>query len=350
MPFERPTLQQLITRAQTDLETALPGVDARLRRTVENVLVRIVSGMAHGLHGHIAWSARQVIPTTAEGEQLKRWADVFGVEEKSAVASIGPVLLTSADGVVVVPAMTRLRRADGVLYSVDVETDVHGTTPVLVTAVESGSNGDAPEGTPLSLTSPIAGLNSVGWVGEPGLSGGAEREREDELIARIVQRVSHPSRGGGPGDYVAWALESPVATRAWEYPHRNGAGSVVVFFVNDRANPIIPTVPNVQAVQALLEQRAPVNARPVAVAPIAAPMNPIIALSPNNSAMQSAVTAELADLLLKTAPEKVVKLNLIREAIARAGADEYALISPAGDVVPGAAHIVTLGNPTWSAL
>lgn len=51
MPFNRPTLPQLIQRNITDIESRLPGRDARLRRSNLNVLAKVHAGAAHGLYG-----------------------------------------------------------------------------------------------------------------------------------------------------------------------------------------------------------------------------------------------------------------------------------------------------------
>lgn len=78
MPFQRPTLPQLIERAAADIESRLPGTDPRLRRALLGVLARTHAGAVHGLYGALDWLARQIIPDTAEAEILDRWADWWG--------------------------------------------------------------------------------------------------------------------------------------------------------------------------------------------------------------------------------------------------------------------------------
>ena len=52
MAFERPTLQQLIDRAQADLRAEL-GLAAIVRRTFLSAFARVIAGAAHSNHGHL---------------------------------------------------------------------------------------------------------------------------------------------------------------------------------------------------------------------------------------------------------------------------------------------------------
>ena len=63
MSFERPTLSQIIKRVQADAESRM-GKKA-MRWSLVPVLVRVISGVSHGLHGFIAFVLRQCFTTTA---------------------------------------------------------------------------------------------------------------------------------------------------------------------------------------------------------------------------------------------------------------------------------------------
>jgi hypothetical protein len=69
MPFQRPTLTQLIERLLADMSGRMVGVDgAVLRRSVLGALARAEAGAAHELHGHLEWISEQVIIDTADAE------------------------------------------------------------------------------------------------------------------------------------------------------------------------------------------------------------------------------------------------------------------------------------------
>ena len=71
MAFSRPTLGELVTRVQGDIETLLEGADAKLRVFTEYALGFSLAGVAHGLHGHLVHISRQLFPDTAKGPYLR---------------------------------------------------------------------------------------------------------------------------------------------------------------------------------------------------------------------------------------------------------------------------------------
>lgn len=70
MPFERPSLGKLIARAQADMSGRLPGTDPLLRRNLVAIIARMSAGTAHGLYGYLDWLALQLMPDTAETENI----------------------------------------------------------------------------------------------------------------------------------------------------------------------------------------------------------------------------------------------------------------------------------------
>ena len=84
MPFSRPSPFDIRDRLAAELAVLLPGADARMRRSVEELLVRMVAMASHELHGHLAWIALQILPLTADSDILARHAAVWGVERIAA--------------------------------------------------------------------------------------------------------------------------------------------------------------------------------------------------------------------------------------------------------------------------
>lgn len=349
MPFSRPTLQTLIDRAVADIETRLPGTDARLRRSNLNVLARVHAGATHGLYGHLDFLSRMFFPDTAEVEFLERWASVWGLARKAAEPASGEVTFTGIDGAVIA-AGTALQRSDGSEYATDEEAVVAaGVAAVSVTASEPGSNGNADAGAALTLVTPISGVNSVATIAAGGFSLGTDEESDEDLRARLLERMKQPPHGGAEFDYVAWAKEVPGVTRAWCYPMELGIGTVTVRFMRDDDASAIPDSAEVAAVQSYIDARRPVTAAVTVVAPVAAPLDFTIELTPDTPEVRAAVTAELADLLSREAePEGTVLLSHIREAISTAaGEQNYVMTVPNADVAHATGQIATLGAITW---
>lgn len=349
MPFNRPTLQQLIDRAAADVETRLPGTDARTRRTNLGVLARIHAGAAHGLYGYLGFLAEQLMADSAEVEYMERWASIWGIARKAAAQAKGNVAFTGTNGVTI-PAGTELQRADGTLYTTDADATIAGgTATVAVTAVEGGVAGNAATNTTLAFTSPISGVNSQAAVSGGGLTAGTDQESDDSLRARLLDRIQTPPHGGNSNDYVAWAKEVAGVTRAWVYAQELGLGTVTVRFVRDDDASIIPDAAEVQAAQDYIDARRPVTAAVTVVAPVAVPLNFTIQLTPATQAAKDAVTAELTDLLRRESePGGTILISHIREAISvAAGETNHVLVSPAADVAHATGQIATMGAITW---
>lgn len=354
MAFDRPTLQTLIDRVKSDIKSSTDG-DPFLRRAFERLLAKAVAGVTHGLYGFLAWIAKQIIPDTSDETQLLRWGAVFGVARKAATKATGTATMTGADAVEI-PLGTEFALADGTLFvSTAAATVAAGTASVSVQASEAGEGGNADAGAAVSLTSPIAGIDSEGTVASPGLSGGTDEEDLEDYRARLILRIQTPPRGGSDGDYETWALEVAGVTRAWEFPHREGVGTVALTFVRDDDDTIIPDSSEVATVQAYVDSKAPSDIRSYSetervhvFAPVANAITMTVAIRPNTSAVQAAVKASIADLFLREAePETATPArSRIDEAISTATGEEDHEITAIDSLTPGTGELNTFDPAT----
>jgi uncharacterized phage protein gp47/JayE len=350
MPFARPSLTDLIDRAQTDIESMLPGTDARLRRSNLNVIARMHAAGLHGLYGYLDWLAKQIMEDTADSVFLDRYAGIWGVLRLPAAFASGNVTLTGNEDVVV-PAGTAMQRGDGAEFTTTADaTVVAGVATVPVAALVAGVAGNAATGTQMRIVQPVPGVASAGVVGSGGLALGADAEADDALRARILERIQQPPMGGSASDYVAWAKQVPGVTRAWCYPIEDGPGTVVVRFVRDNDVSMIPDGPAVADVQAHIDELRPVTAQLTVMAPVAVPLDMAITLTPNTAAVRTAVQAELADVLRREAfPGGTILLSHLREAISvAAGESNHVLTAPIADVLHEPGEMPVLGDITFS--
>jgi uncharacterized phage protein gp47/JayE len=350
MPLSRPTLKDLVDRVVTDIESRLPGSDARLRRSNLAVLARVIAAAAHGLYGFLVNIARQVIIDTADGDYLERWAAIWGIARTVAVAAAGEVSVTGTTGAVV-PAGTELQRSDGARFiSTADATLVAGAATLPVQASEPGAAGNTAAGSQLLLTTAIAGVTSATMVLGDGLIGGADTESDDALRARLLFRIRRPPQGGAASDYEAWAKEVPGVTRVWVFPLYLGAGTVGVFFVRDNDPDLIPDAGEVTAVADYIEPRRPVTAAVTVLAPTPLPVDFTLQVIPDTAAVRAAVEAELEDLFRREAsPGGTVLISRIREAISiAAGESDHVLTAPVANVAAGPGEMAVLGAITWA--
>lgn len=354
MPFERPTLAELITRTRADFRGRLSITGALLRRAMADALAVVWAGAVHMTHGHLEWLAQQLFADTAIREFLIRIAAIFGITPTPATFATGTVTVTGV-GPHTIELDEILVRDDGVTYKVTAETLFAGSGSVPIQAVEAGSDGNLDEGETLSFESPVAGVDSDTTVEAPGIAGGLEEESTEALRTRLLLRLREPPQGGSDQDYEAWALAVAGVTRAWIYRHEDGLGTVTVRFVLDEEADIFPDGAKVTEVQAALEADRPTTAEATAAAPVELPVDYTISITPDTAAIRTAVEAELADLLYRVAEpgdgagRGTILLSAIRTAIGVSeGVTDYTLTVPAADVVPAVGELPQPGAFTWA--
>lgn len=350
MTFARPTLSELIERARSDFETRLPGADARLSRSALDVFVRMHAGAAAGLYGYLDFMARQLMPDTAEGEYLARWAAIWGKRRKAAVAARLTVTATGANGSTI-PAGTGLQRADGAGFTVLADATIAaGTAAVTVEAAAAGLASTTAIGSQLTFTSPVVGVNAQVTVASLDTAG-ADEEPDDELLARLLDRIQQPPLGGTGNDYVQWALAQAGVTRAWAYGAWLGAGTVGLTFVMDGREDIVPLTGDVEAVQAALDLLRPVTADLTVFAPAIQPIDFTLRAIPDSPANRAAIEAELADFFAREAePGGTIWLSRVGEAISLAeGEFRHVIEAPGADVTVAAGTLPVLGTVGWVA-
>jgi len=302
--------------------------------------------------------SRQIFPDTADAEGLERWCGVWGIYRTAAVKATGPCVFTGTNGVDV-PADTEVSRSDGELFTTDaLVTIAAGVAEAALTASTAGADGNTEDGTALALSAPIAGIDSDLTAGDGAgteISGGSDRETNAALLVRLLNRIQNPPKGGGPGDYVTWALEVAGVTRAWEYPLQFGVGTVALLFARDDDVSIFPDAAEVATAKAHILTVCPVQIgtdRLYVQAPTDSPMDPTIKLDPNTAAVQATVEAELEDLLTREAePGGTILWSHINEAISlAAGEDDHELTIPAVDISEAWGALTTVGVITWQDL
>lgn len=350
MPFTRPDLPTLINQTADQLEARLPGVLARVRRSLAGVFARVLAGGLWGLQGYAEWLDRQKWPDLCEAEYLDWHGARWDVTRKAAQQAAGTVRFTGVNGTAV-SAGTTVQRADGVQYVTQAAGVVAAGEVLLdVQAVVAGAAGNALVNTGVSLTSPIAGINTVATA-STALAGGSDVEGDEAYRARILLRIRQVPHGGAKHDYEAWALEVSGVTRAWVYPLEGGDGTVTVRFVRDGDPTFIPDAAEVLAVQSYIDALRPVTAAVTVAAPVAQAINFTIHLMPDTADIRAAVAEELAGLVAgdDNAPGATILLTHIREAISSApGENDHLLVAPVADVVLPAGAMATLGVITWT--
>ncbi|AUZ85782.1 baseplate J/gp47 family protein [Methylophaga nitratireducenticrescens] len=357
MAFNRPTLSEIIKRAEADIDARLPSLDAKLQIAVIDAVVNGVAAVAHGLYGNLDYLSKQILPDSAEQDFLRRHAHWWGIFENEETPATGHLTVQGVNGNVV-DKDAIWQRSDGAQFTVDEEVPIiGGVASVAITAVEVGQAGNTAAGVTLSVTSPLPGVTSQAVTDSNGLSGGTDIEDDDSLRDRLQDRVQRPPHGGAKYDYEKWGKDISGVTRVWSFPLWFGDGTVGVFFTRDDDANIIPDTAEVATVQDYIDTVRPVTAQATVMAPSAQSQDMIIQISPSTTVVQNAIEASLKDVFRLEAQVEdgegsgTILISHIREAISIAsGESDHVLINPTSNITLAKGQLATLGDITWQAL
>lgn len=352
MPWERPTLKQLYERISQDFSGRLLDGAALPQRSVLAVMAKVWAGAAHTMHGFLEWLYKQVFVDTAEGAHLARWAAAWGLSRKVASKATGRAIFSGTVGARIPQGTICLHKNSGQKFAVQENVEFTSASAVLaLVALEAGIACNLPVSAPLSLTSPIAGVQSTGAVHTEGISGGYDEEADACLLTRLLSRLRQPPRGGAKHDYEAWALEVPGVTRAWCYPLGMGIGTVSLTFVTDNApqesGGAIPTEEMVRRVQEHIEPLRPASVVDFVVfAPDALELAIRLSITQDTPEVREAVRGELFDLISRVGrPDTTILISHIHEAISLAhGEFDHVLYEPKANVEVPAGYFPILKN------
>jgi uncharacterized phage protein gp47/JayE len=361
MALQIPTLKQAVNNTLHILQTAFKPNDdaqsaqtplaAKLRRDNDYIQAFAIGAAVHGLYKYVRDTiAKQSCPLTATGIFLVWWGLVYGVTFKARTATQGPVKFLGTNGTPIPINTVVNRTADGWEYKTDAAAVIAaGEAVVMVTATKGGLAGNTPNGTVLSLPTPIVGVDSVVVTIDStftqGLERGTDDEEEEAFRSRLLFRIQNPPHGGAPSDYEMWAREVPGVDDAWCERTPAGPGSVGLRFMMVTG---FPSPADQTAVYNYImdDTRGP-GADDLTVYLLTGNVVnvTITGLTPNDPATRKAVKLELQDLFLRfRRPAAEMPLSHINEAISVASGEyDHVLAAPVANPVAGANEILTLG-------
>ena len=361
MPFTRNTLQEIVDRIISDFQTRITGATSLLRRSTLSVIARINAGAFHLLYEYLDYQARQLFVSTADEAGLEAHSSEYGIARNAAVVATGSGQATGTNGAVI-PAGAELQSTDDQVYTVnDEETIAAGVATLDFTASIAGADGNDDAGITLTFVSPIAGVDTSVTVDANGISNGTDEELDDPLRERVLTRKRQPPHGGADFDYEVWCMEVSGVTRAWAILLYQGIGTIGITFVRDNDTDIIPSASEIATVRAYIVEHSdpgtgktvgcPVTAEPglYMITPTKLSVDFNISISPNTTAVRTAIEANLADLIERDGgPEQTLYLSRMSEAISLATSEaRHTLNAPVMDSTAIATQVHVLGTVTF---
>lgn len=353
MPWSTPTLKEVRSLVRDSIHGSLPGSDA----TVPNSVLRVLSDNQGALCfltlEYIDWLALQLLPDTAETEWLDRHGQIWLVNSdgtvgrKNASQASGTVVFTGVGGSII-PQYSQLAGGHNLIYETTAQIVIGANAPTsgAVRAITPGSAGNLIYGSTMAFDVPPPGVDSQASVIE--MDGGTDPETDDQLRARILQRIRNPPMGGAQGDYVAWALAVPGVTRAWAAPEQ-GIGTITVRFLMDdlrASDDGWPTPTDVQTVHDYINKMRPVTVKDCyVVAPIKQFLDITIAnLVPDTAEAQAEIEQSIKNMLfINAAPGQTIYAAWVSYAIMSApNVQSFLLVTNTDYVMPSLGHMAVL--------
>lgn len=374
MPWARQTLAQLAAQIKAGFQALLPGADTALRRSNLGVAAIVTAGAVDGQYAYLDWIVDNcLMPDSAIGPYAVRWGALKGALPKGPVAATGTVGFAGLAGTPM-PQGTIWQLQPGITFATTAPAAVGpggaGTASIeaiLPSLDAAGSQWNCDAGAVLTLVQAIPGINGNG-AAAAAIVNGAAAETDAAYRARYLELYRAPPQGGDQQDYVEWALQVPAVTRAWCVPLGMGAGSVVVYFMEDVAEAPFAGFPQGGNGVAAAEARAapatgdqlalanylyplrPATALVYCFAPVAAPQNFTLKYVP--AAQQSQVSAAISALLSSEgAPDgaTLVYLADVENVVRGVPFCSTALVlSPTDNIATGLGLLPVLGAVTFS--
>ena len=362
MPFDRPTLDDLVEQLRANLKTRLGLTGPVLRRSMAEIIAQVSAGGFHQQYGSIQRLSLQLFVDTADREQLIRVGSFYGLEPDPATFASGNVTATGVNGTNI-PAGTAFVYDEGdrsVRYlSTAAVLVAGGTATVNIQAELAGQDGTIPvtvgfENQTLEIETPILGLNDTLTVAAGGITGGNDEQSTESFRAELIAFFQSRPAGGNDDDYEEWAKSVPGVTRVWVYGNNPLLGQVTVVFVRDDDDTtIIPDPGEVADVLDAVDVERPTTAEVFVQAPVEEVQPYTISITPDTAENRTAVEAELDDLhrTLEAgdgAGRGTLYIFQVNAAIGRVPLTTATVTVPAGDVVPDEFELITRGSVTWA--
>lgn len=259
------------------------------------------------------------VDTATDGTYIDYRASEYGIERKEAEKATGSVTFTGPVGTLI-PAGTRVSTGglSPILFETteDVTISSSGTAVANAVAVEGGAAGNVGAGAIRAVVGDLSGVVTV--TNDEPFTGGTDRESDDELRNRVLERARNPATSGNAAHYRQWALEVPGISDARVTPVWDGPGTVrVVLLADDKTAPD-PSI--IADATAHIESQRPVGADVTVVGATEVPINISATLTLEDgydvSDVQPAIEANIVEYLASLAfVDDTVRYSQIANAL-----------------------------------
>lgn len=228
---EYPTPEQVLNQLLNDVRYmyAQAGVDVNVTKGSELYMrMKAVGSRVSIAINNNRLSLAAISPLTATGDDLDDIAGVYGVSRRAASSAYGNLIVgVDGSGSITIPAAFVCTSPDGIQYETTQSFTVFDGDVVTVVAQSAGSDTDQIAGVIVTWNSAIIGnLGQNAEVDPGGIDGGEDEDTDEELRARLIQKLGFPATGGNWAQVAQLAEGSSSSVQsAFVYPAVRGPSS-----------------------------------------------------------------------------------------------------------------------------
>lgn len=230
---------------------------------------------------------------------------------------------------------------------------------IAVRALEPGAAGNIAAFTPLTLQTPVTGVDDDCAVNDENFVGGADQESVSEFRARLIDLIRNPISHFNASDIRRVAKAVTTITRVFVDEATPAEGQVTIYVMSDNEDDPIPNSAKIAEVKNAILSIKPANTSDADVivgAPTKDTQNFVFSsITPDTPTMRESITEVLRQFFAESAEVGVnVQQDAYRSAIFSTvdintgqKLTSFALTSPSANITVSAGHIVVLGTVTY---
>jgi len=220
MSYNIPTTAQLAAAHLARLESVMGQTAPLNDRAFLRVLALVEAGLDIGHYKFAADAVLQNLALTATGEGLDRIGLDNGTPRKLAETAVLTATLPATTGTVIPQGTEFTSDSSGLRYKTDsAATAVANIATLTLRCTESGTDGNLDNGEELSISSQIAGAQTVATV-TATVTLGVDEESDADYRPRVLFSQRAVTGGGNATDHKIWAEAVTGVRRAFPFSGR----------------------------------------------------------------------------------------------------------------------------------
>jgi len=202
---------EVVNRAKTDVQRAVPGSNPFLRNSWLSALITGYANRVYDFYLQLKEAIKQTIPDTSTGRYLVRWANIWGITRLSATGATGTVVFTGTAGNTV-PAGTIITDTTGVEYTTDTDVTVSANVLAVTSITRSGTTATVTTASPHYLASAVP-VTIAGAV-ETAYNGGKEIQitGDNTFTYQVAGSPSTPATGTITASFTTGSVAVTAST------------------------------------------------------------------------------------------------------------------------------------------